>query len=649
MRVSSTGRRPREPESYKTSLDSLNKQSEMGKFNQNKHVESSSEPVNEDDIIIKSVESAMNSVKGAPPTSQQIKETKAKKQEEVKKAKRRRKKEKTKAERTLPKLGGGRIFLMVIVGILSSAGLAGVVYGLYMNQIKYPSQMVIDDTTTGSYCLRNWEQTIKGLDQSIADFIGEDESFLQQEVKYANDDKAKLDFLYKVVNTVEYIPQQTEALNKYGNLMIDRSDEVVYTDSDVKVGEKITLQYVDYSAIKLDDDDIHELMEEEGLAIGDVDYSVKLVDVFCKYITSLKELPVTTDKKYIPNMALGKGNKYILTKDEDIYIDKLLFSSEDFFELLDNFSVIAGASGEENPEWVEWNKLSDEEKKDKEEPEATLTELQPTQEWVEWNNLDRDKQKEVTEPPKYDPKGIINKTWCGTYYLQNEYTEMDENGNTINVAVGAMKGDGTFEDPAGLNTDVITYVLSDNPEEEKQETEDPVSEESPSEQKESSEEPKESEDSKPIKIRMTEFGVSKDAIDWFESKDVRNRGIDLDSEVQYCYYVFQVTNMSDAELTIDDNSALCDVNANIHSRTGEIFGLSESVTLKPDETGIIETWGMSTSLNKQYVIWGKDFDRRENPVWFRCLMGNLEDESEDKGVYLNKTREMGVNTETTLE
>lgn len=648
MRVSNTGRRPREPENYKTSLNGINNSSNESSVQginrkgqtilERELGESAVQQKPQSEVKVETTNSAMASVKGSPPTAEgKAQSNQGNKTKEKGKKPKKEKPKKTKAERTLPKLSGGRIFLMTLTGILSSAALGVLTYGLYMNQIKYPSQMVIDDSSTGSYCLRNWEQTIRNLDSNISKFMGTDTSYLEQEIEYANDDEVRIAFLKKIAQTVEYIPKQTEALNKYGNLMVDRNDEVVYMDSDVKVGEEITLSYVDYSKIKLDKEKIQELMEAEKLAVGDVDYSVKLIDVFCKYITDIEELPIKQDSKYIPNLALGKGNKYVITKEEDIVIDKLLFSSEEFFELLDKFSIMAGGSGAENPDWVAWNSLSEEEKKKQDEPSKTLEELQPTAEWVTWNNLERDEQKKQEEPPKYSSKGLIDKTWCGTYYLQNEYTEVDANGNVINVAVGAMKGDGSQEDPAGMNTDVITYVLLDEPEE----GETPQEEEASADTEATENKEEVSETSKPIKIRMTEFGVSKDAVDWFESKDVRNRGIDINSEVQYCYYVFEVTNMSDTELTINDNSSLCDVNANLHSRTGEIFGLTDSVTLKPDETGIIESWGMSTSLNKQYVIWGADFARRESPVWFRVLMGDLEDETEEKGVLINDTRGIG--------
>ena len=33
------------------------------------------------------------------------------------------------------------------------------------------------------------------------------------------------------------------------------------------------------------------------------------------------------------------------------------------------------------------------------------------------------------------------------------------------------------------------------------------------------------------------------------------------------------------------------------------------------------------------MIWGEDFARRSDPVWFRLLAGDLENEDEYKGVY----------------
>lgn len=607
MRVSNSGRQTREPSDYKTSTKSINKRSEEGTFNDTKPKMREKPAPQKVEAPHKGTEST-HSKKGTEHTASK---KKPKQKESPKKEK---PKKVVSAPKELKKLSGGRVFSMVLMGIVSSAILSLIVLATYKSEVMFPEKMFVEESSTGYYCLGTWEQTIKRLDDSIASFLEEDTSYLQQEVLYANDNKYKLDFLDKVIKTVSYTPKQKEATNKWGNPLIDENWNTVMESSNIKAGEEVTLSYVDYSKIELDRKEIVSLMQAHELSVGDVDYSRKLVDVFCDYISGIEKLPIKEDKRYTPNLV-PRGNGYTVTKEEDIEIDKILFSSEEFHELLVDFSVVAGGSGAENPKWAEWNSLPEEQKAEQKEPEQTIDSLQPSEAWVAWDNLDKKDKEGQEEPEKYDSKLIMSKLWCGSYYLQNEYQEIDEYGNPVNVEISAMLGEGTLEDPAGLNTDVLTYVIY------------PPDEGSTEEYS-----------LKPIKIRLTDFGVSKDAIDWFESKDVRNRGIDLDSEVQYCYCTFEITNMSDIPLVVPDNFSLCDVNANLHSRTGELFGLVGELSLEPDETATIETWGMSTSLNKQYVIWGKDFDRRVEPVWFRVLLGDLEDESEDKGVYLNKSR-----------
>lgn len=543
-----------------------------------------------------------------------VKDNKAKKKEKKPKQ---NKKSKNKNQEdngySLSKPSTGRIVATVFTGMIFSTVLSGVVYSLYMNYIKYPDQMEIIDETTGTYCLTQWEENIHGLEE-----INE-EWYLHQELAYANDDEAKIDFLKTVASTVDYEPEQVEALNVYGNTMVDRNDEVVYMDSTVGVGEEVSLKYIDYKRVKIDREKAQELMEEAELKKGDVDYPNKLVDVFCKYMSSLDEedIPIKSEKR-IPEMVQNSDNgKYEILEEEDIYIDKLLFSSEELWDLMDRFSAVAGSLGEANPEWEEWNKLSEEEKKENKEPSEELEEMTPTEEWLKWDELSYSEKKETEEPDKYNWKDVMDKTWCGAYYLQNEYEYIDENGNVVKGKISAEVGDGTLEDPAGLNTDILTKIYVS----ETDENGNPVVNEYP------------------IKVKMIEYGSSQEAIAWFEGKDPRNRGIDIESEVQYCYYVFEVTNMASKKLTIYDNSTLADGNANNLSRTGTMYGLQDTVTLEPDQTGKIETWGRSTELNKRYVIWGADFGKEEQRVWFRVLAGNIDDPSEDKGVYINKSRE----------
>lgn len=517
--------------------------------------------------------------------------------------KRRKKRVVNKYNPKMKRVTGGRVFLSICTGVMSSAVLAVMSLGVYTKYIKYPEEISVDDDETGLNALNWFSMSVANLDST-----GED-SYIHQEIAYANGDEDKLNFYKKVAGTVSYTPVVTRDMNVLGYKLIDTDNNQGYRDSTVGVGEPVLTTYIDYSRVKIDRDKISDLMTKAKLRVGDVDYPNKLVDVFCQYIGSLKddEIPLRTVYR-VPDLNGYAGN-YCVGNLEDIYLDRVLFSSDELRNLMERFSAVASSVGVENPAWSEWNNSQD--KENKEEPAKEIQIIEPTKEWKDWDSLSVDEKAMQSIPDKYNWKELMSDKWCGTYYLQNEYSEEDDQGNDVKKAISAEVGDGTLENPAGLNTDVVTYVLSD-------------------------------EDGKlvkyPISVRMTDFGVSEDAIKWIESKDVRNRGIDVSSEVQYYYCTFSITNMSDKTITVNDNSCISDASANCGSRTGIIYGLQDSITLNPDETGTIESWGRSTELNLRYLIWGKDFARREKPVWFRVLAGDIDDPSEDKGVTINKSR-----------
>lgn len=519
------------------------------------------------------------------------------------------------------KLSALKISGMIAVGLLSSTLISGVVYGGYYNLVRYPMDMKQDVEHSGLGCIENWLSAINSLDNSVIKANTGADSYLAKEIEYANGDEDKIAFIKKMLGTVSYIPKKVEAKNIYGNPMISRVDDsIVLTDSLVNdINEEVTLEYVDYSKIELDKDKIKEIMNELKIEVGVGDYSNNLIKVFCRYINSLESenIPLKSEN-HIPNMV-NNGTSYSMTEDEDIILDKYLFSSDEFHDLLVRFSLEA-CKGIENAEWVSWSKLSDKDKEGKAEPKKTIDELQPTSAWVEWNSKSNEEKKSIEEPKKYDENMLMSTSWCGSYYLLNDYKDSSGKVKSIEAEVG----DGSIENPAGLNTGVVTSVVS----------------------KKVDSSGKEVKVSLPIKVKLVDFKVSKDALNYFETKDTRNRGYDVKSGVQYASYIFEVTNLSDEVLNISDNSSLSDGLANLAPRTGTVYGLQSSVSLKPHETGIVESWGNSTELNKKYLIWGADFNREYPVVYFRVLMGNLEDTSEDKGVTLNGIKVDSEETES---
>ena len=489
------------------------------------------------------------------------------------------------------KVSAGKVVGCVFLGLFMSFIFFIMVGSLYTKYITYPAQEEVIYELTGAYALENYEEAIHNQ-KSVAG-----ENYLLKEIDYANADESKLNFINRVVNTVDYEPITVDAKNVYGNTMISReTKETVTTPSPSNAGEDVNFSYIDYENLNFDVMFLAKKLVEYDLYTDNVSYSSVLVDVFCDCVTETDDLPMKSELR-APELSGSPEDGYKVTDKEDVYLDELLFSSQEFIDCQERFTEQVGYL-------------------------LTGEELQPTNEWVAWDSLNFVKKESTPEPYKYGKLSIL-RNWCGAYFLQNDNYSYDDLGNRIIEAIKPQLGDGTLESPASIGTPMVSYVL--------QETSEGTLKEMP------------------IKVELKEFGVSQDALDWFQSKHIQNRGYNIESEVQYYYAVFNITNLSNEELTIKDNSSLCDRNINLSTKTGTIFGLSEEITLKPDEEGIIETWGRSTELYRKYLIWGADFEKRIQPVWFRVLAGDLEDNTLEKGVYIINRARSGMGTDSDEE
>lgn len=473
------------------------------------------------------------------------------------------------------KMPKGKLIFTILLGILNCILIVYLTNGLYTKYIRYPKGEEIVYEETGLYALRNYEEMVH-------DQVGvTNDDYLVKEVIYANSNPSILAFLNMAVNTVEYTVDEVVEKDIYGNDLIDReTNEVVKHESYLMDGEEVQTTYIDYSGIKFNTEKLTDLISQFQLVEDDVSYQDKLVDMFCTYLTEMEEIPTKTVTR-VPGLARS-GNTYIITADEDIYLDQELFSCPDLYKLEDEFTQQVGYLVYGQP-------------------------LDVTEEWLEWNMQSTARKEASVEPVKYGKNSMPN-TWCGVYYLQNEYYTLDETGNKQQVVISSNIGDGTLENPAGFDTPILTYALRLDENGEVNQY--------------------------PIEVTLKEFGVSQDAIDWFQTKNPINRGYNLESDVQYCYAIFEVKNLSDKTLKIYDNASLADRSSNLTTRTGTISGLQNVVELEPDAVGTIETWSRSTEMWQKYLIWGANYNRIIEPVFFRVLAGNLEDTSKYKGVHI---------------
>lgn len=124
----------------------------------------------------------------------------------------------------------------------------------------------------------------------------------------------------------------------------------------------------------------------------------------------------------------------------------------------------------------------------------------------------------------------------------------------------------------------------------------------------------------PIQVTLETFYKDEDAFAQMEKRSSRNKGFTSKSEVKYIFYTIRVKNLSSSPVTIPLNDSLSDPNRNLMNRTGIVYDLnSVAVDLPPGEEAILESWQSSTSINNSYLVWGADFPRSLEPVWFKVL------------------------------
>lgn len=385
------------------------------------------------------------------------------------------------------------------------------------------------------------------------------DSYLGLEYTYANGNESIQAFLDNVIGKTELIPKKEQAVDIYGKPMINKeTGDAVLVDSLVK-GKKdtITVRHVDYSQITFNTNEVLGYLKSQNVEVGSPDYKNQVIPVFCDYLNSLNWGDIPM--KDTEHHPETSKNK--LTSAEDTYLDDLLFASEEFNDMLNRFDIAVN-NGKEPV----------------------------TAQWAKWNKLDAKRKKKTKEPVKYNERRRIGRTWCGAHYLQTGYTNEKGEKEVIN----AQSGDGTVERPATMGTSILTYVLGKDGNKEV---------------------------ANPIRVELTDVKTEEDCQQALAEKDNRNRGLNEDSQTKYAYLTFKVTNISNKNLNIKDNSSLADKSGNLSGRTGRMYGLVNNVTLKPNESATIESWVSSTELDRKYLIWGANFNRKAPAVYFKVFFG----------------------------
>ena len=195
--------------------------------------------------------------------------------------------------------------------------------------------------------------------------VGSGDSYLAQEWSYANSNKAREDFISLVCSKVSFVYPQEPQLSTKGKQMINKDGSNVMKSSSMNNGESIKVTHIDYNAlseeIKSDKENIIKMYNEAGITSKDYEFSDKVTDLMCQYITSKQDLPITTSEI---TLGVELGSNPIIS--DDSALDKLLFSSDEFHNMCDVFSQVATSftgfkkekykekEEQPNPEYAQW-------------------------------------------------------------------------------------------------------------------------------------------------------------------------------------------------------------------------------------------------------------------------------------------------------
>lgn len=451
------------------------------------------------------------------------------------------------------------LVVLFVVGVI-------VAYGKVMN----PKTSDVEDSLSGSHALLEWEKVVNsGSSSNLASAV--DGSYLAKEQEYAGDSIFKKDFYMAVMGTVTYKVPETELLKANGEPVIVNGSPKMVT-SDLMAGESVQLTTVDWTKLNFNKEAIIEFKDkDEKLKTINItaDSSYAMQELFAAYVTNAIRSPkpgeaVVSTQEWVPQLEAyegvdSNGNPAVgmrVSAAEDIALDNKLFGSKDFLDAQARFySAYFNTPVPDN-----------------------------------WLTYIKDTEAKKAMPTSY--QGTINPNWIGAYRLQSQIvTEGKASGTAVKPIFPAV-GDGTKENPAGLNTSIRTNIGN-------------------------------GEESKPIRIELTEFKQGQDAIDVFNSKDSRNFGFSTESQRVYISGKIQVTNISMDEITVKEDTAIVDDQLNKTASTGTVYGLKREATLKAGESIELDFWASSTEINSRYLIWGKSYNREQPVIWFKVL--NAED------------------------
>lgn len=517
---------------------------------------------------------------------------------------------------------------------------------------KEPIEPMMQDYNTSGRCaldtlqseLNNYRP--EGIDDVIGTELGD--SYLAQEWAYVNNVKIRQEFLQTVGAVVKFQYPQVQQMSTTGVEMTDESGNPIMIESYMNNGEEFMVTIPDYDKLAKTMDEkqdyIRLMLESSKFTEKDYLWVDELTNLMLQFVLDDGDLPTKQVPLTLQVRLDVDGKPYIV---DDAALDDLLFGSDDFHYMQAKFSqIIYGWTGYVDEVYLTYERRHNEEYDRWLELflsyfEADGGKYDPNGD-PQFTNVQRafNRNKSKWEPWYLrDDNNVIQKYPDGTYIV-NYFSVKDKDGNDwiqpaaeVEVEVENVRqledpweeergiwynwlgmhfletytgkgsvitrvGDGSREHPAGIGTTIITKVLC---------TDGMYHD---------------------VKVALMGYWTGQSGIDYAEKFSSRNRGFTTTSVVQLICFEVYVENLENEPIEfLSSEMVLTDRNSNISSRTGTMYGFTETVNLaahgdknKLDMT-ILNDWATSTELEQKYVCWGKSFGRRFNMVYFDCLAG----------------------------
>ena len=524
---------------------------------------------------------------------------------------------------------GKRGLTIILVVSLLTISVVGLLFFLKKEKERkeYEASLIVHIPQTSGYAVDCYLSKLNLFDVAglsngsvVSDCIVDDELLM------VNNNELIEKFIKWVCSNVSVSEQD------YSTKLVDSSCNAVYKFS-----------IVDYASISgsLDAERISSIMTEYELSASDVDFSLRIQDIFCEYLFSLDEIPKVDVDVSIPLLRVDSvvdDSPYYYVIKDDKALDDVLFCSDDFHTLIDNFAKVAvGWTGtktesyveqeeQENPEYTEWlarlnaeiakfptwkntskclyepyylrdenNKVVKDENGNKVVKFYVLFEPNEKGRKVKDSSspygykyvpepdhtimVDVEKQRQVEDT--WVEGSIFPYSWIGYWYV------VDNN-------LPVRYGNGSKEYPLGLNTWCPTKLtLSDG-------------------------------SLVDARIELSASYIGADAVQYALGMSEKNRGLDSSSIVKLVICEFKITNTTVTAITFVPDMVLVDQYGNKLSRTGTLYGLNGEITLGAGESTVVVDWGTSTDIERYQVAWGKSFDVGTPMVFFDVIQSGSD-------------------------